>query len=113
MLVRTKGRVLARGAVVLALSWAGVAALGFYWGRCGALARVTAAQPASAPAQAAAPVTPPVAPTAAGDYAREVIAYIYDVIPITRADLGEFLIARWGADRLEVLVNERIIEHAC
>ena len=41
------------------------------------------------------------------------VAYIYGSIPITREDLGEYLIARKGLDTVELLVNKRIIEHAC
>jgi len=48
-----------------------------------------------------------------GDYAREAVAYIQDNIAITREELGEYLIARHGADRLQHLVNKRIIELAC
>lgn len=46
-------------------------------------------------------------------YGGRVVAYIYDNIPITREELGEFLIARYGAERLEVLVRRRIVELAC
>jgi parvulin-like peptidyl-prolyl isomerase len=45
--------------------------------------------------------------------ARQVVAYIYGSIPITREELGEYLIARQGAERLELMVNGRIIELAC
>jgi parvulin-like peptidyl-prolyl isomerase len=48
-----------------------------------------------------------------GDYARQAVAYIQDNVAITREDLGEYLIARHGADRLQHLVNKRIIELAC
>jgi hypothetical protein len=41
---------------------------------------------------------------------RQVVAYIYNGIPITREELGEFLIARGGYQKLELLVNKRIIE---
>ncbi len=41
------------------------------------------------------------------------VAYIYKNIPISREELGEFLIARFGPERLEFLVNHKIIEHAC
>jgi parvulin-like peptidyl-prolyl isomerase len=44
---------------------------------------------------------------------RHVVAYIYGSIPITREELGEYLIARQGAERLELMVNHRIIELAC
>jgi hypothetical protein len=41
---------------------------------------------------------------------KRVVAYIYGNIPVTREELGEFLIARGGAEKLELLVNKRIIE---
>jgi hypothetical protein len=41
------------------------------------------------------------------------VAYIFDKIPISREELGEYLIARAGNDKLEALVNQRIVEHAC
>lgn len=41
------------------------------------------------------------------------VAYIYGNIPITRHDLGEFLMARGGYDKLELLVNKKIIEQEC
>jgi len=71
--------------------------------------------PAQAPAQAPAPASAqkpePVADSA--DYSNRVVAYIYNTIPITREDLGEYLIQRYGADKIELLVNKRIIDHAC
>lgn len=39
-----------------------------------------------------------------------VLAYIYGTFPVTREDLGEFLIIRGGHAKLELLVNKRIIE---
>ena len=56
-------------------------------------------------ASAQLPGTPP-APAA--DH--RVVAYIYGSVPVTREELGEFLIARGGAEKLELLVNKRIIE---
>jgi len=41
---------------------------------------------------------------------KRVVAYIYGSIPVTREDLGEFLIARGGYEKLELLVNKKIIE---
>jgi hypothetical protein len=41
------------------------------------------------------------------------VAFIYDHVPITREQLGEYLIERYGGDRLENLVNKRIIEEEC
>ena len=38
------------------------------------------------------------------------VAMIYGQVPVTREDLGEFLIARGGYEKLELLVNKRIIE---
>lgn len=62
-------------------------------------------------AQALAADPEPTAP--AGDYGQRVVAYVYDKIPITREELGEYLIARQGTDKIELLVNKRIIEIAC
>src|SRR5207249_1798443 len=53
----------------------------------------------------------PAAPTS--DYSQRVVAYIHGTVPVTREELGEYLIARYGHDRLEMFVNRRIIEIAC
>jgi RNA polymerase sigma factor (sigma-70 family) len=45
--------------------------------------------------------------------ARPPVAVIFDDIPITREELGEFLIARYGAQKIDALVNRRILEHVC
>jgi hypothetical protein len=58
------------------------------------------------------PAAPPAAPARIDDALRPV-AFIYGNIPVTRQDLGEFLIARGGADKLELVVNKMIIEHEC
>ena len=56
---------------------------------------------AQAPAQLPAPVVPdPNGP----------VALLYGNLKVTRAELGEFLMARGGAPRLELLVNKIIIE---
>ena len=47
------------------------------------------------------------------EYQGRVVAYINDSEPIYREELAEYLIARFGADRLEFFVNRIIIEHAC
>lgn len=52
------------------------------------------------------PAGPVSSPTAA-------VAYLYGSKPVTREELGEFLIARMGADKLEFLVNRRIIDLEC
>jgi hypothetical protein len=102
------------GKLLLVLSWAVVAGLAFYWGRSGSLTQARAAAPEPAPAPMpppAAPLPPPAAGTS--DYATQPVAYVYGSIPITRADLGEYLISRFGADRLDLLINHRIIDHVC
>lgn len=57
--------------------------------------------------------TPPPAAVPEPDYATRPVAYIHGSVPITRQDLGEFLIARGGAEKVELLVNKIIIEHEC
>jgi hypothetical protein len=75
---------------VRALGLAGVAATGYVFGIT--TDRLTAQQPGSP------------APD------RRVVAYIYDSIPVTREELGDFLIARGGYEKLDLLVNKKIIE---
>jgi parvulin-like peptidyl-prolyl isomerase len=53
------------------------------------------------------------APAKSSHAPSNVVATIFGTIPITRQDLGEFLIARFGAEQLELLVNKRIVEEAC
>jgi hypothetical protein len=84
---------------------AGVAALAFFWGRHGAT-RVTAQAPDGIRGD-------PVGSAANPDYQKRVVAFVHGNVPITREDLGEYLIARYGAQRVEFLVNRRIIEMAC
>jgi hypothetical protein len=50
-------------------------------------------------------------PAVASD-SREAVAYIFGTLPITREQLGEYLIQRMGAERLNNLVNRCIIEQA-
>jgi hypothetical protein len=49
----------------------------------------------------------------AKNYDPNVVAYMYDNLPVTRAELGEYLIARFGGERLEFLVNRKIVEIEC
>lgn len=58
-------------------------------------------------------VVPAAATGQLSDYSQRVVAYIYGNVPITREDLGEYLIARHGYAKLENMVNLKIIEHAC
>jgi hypothetical protein len=83
---------------------AGVAALAFFWGRHGVSRAVAQSQDG---------IRDKLGPRGDPEYSRRVVAYIHNNIPITREDLGEYLIARYGAQRLEFLVNRRIIEMAC
>lgn len=95
-------------------SWVGMAGLGFYLGR-GAMLPQAHAGPGVMPPVASVP-TPapePLGPLTNSDYGRRVVAYIHGTTPITREDLGEYLIARGGAARLDNLINKRIIEIAC
>ncbi len=50
---------------------------------------------------------------ASTDYSNRVVAFLYGSVPITREELGEYLIQRVGAERLDALVNRRIIELEC
>jgi hypothetical protein len=41
---------------------------------------------------------------------RRIVAYVYGNVPVTREELGDFLIARGGYAKLDLLVNKKIIE---
>jgi hypothetical protein len=47
------------------------------------------------------------------EYYKRVVGYLFDNQPIYRAELGEYLIQRFGADRLDYMVNRRIVEMEC
>ncbi len=79
---------------VHALGLAGAAAAGYFFGATSD--RLSAQQPATLPA----PVMN-----------KGVVAYIYGNVPVTREELGDFLIARGGHEKLSLLVNKKIIEH--
>lgn len=88
----------------------GVGAGAYCWGRHAALTQ-TAVEPVE-------PATNDVKTISASgqaktDYQRREVAYIYDNIPITREELGEYLIARFGAERVGFLVNRKIVDLAC
>ncbi len=92
--------------------WAGLAGTGYWWGRYGTATRATAQTPLENAAQVQ-QSAPPATAGVPSDYSRRVVAYIYGTIPITREELGEYLIARYGRDKLPLLINKRIIEHHC
>ena len=52
-------------------------------------------------------------PSTNSDYSSRVVAYVYDNMPITREELGEYLIARYGTERLDLLCNKKIIDNEC
>jgi hypothetical protein len=90
------------------LAFAGVAAVGYAFGATGDQAAAQPAPPAAAPA-AGQP------PPKAAEADQRVVAYLTNpatktLIPITREDLGEFLITRGGYEKLDLLVNKKIIE---
>jgi hypothetical protein len=63
------------------------------------------------PAPAAVPgEPPPPPPVRAPEADPRVLARVYGTMPITREDLGEFLIARGGYEKLEALVNKKLID---
>jgi hypothetical protein len=99
-----------RNRLLLGVAFLSLAGVAIFWGRKGSLAEATANPPAP---QATASQEPLLPSAPSSDYGRRVVAYIYDTIPITREDLGEYLIARMGKERLAKLVNKRIIEHVC
>ena len=47
------------------------------------------------------------------DYEKRPVAYIHGNQVVTRAELGEYLIARFGAERLQFMVNRKIVDMAC
>ena len=77
------------------LGLAGVAATGYVFGLT--TDPVTAQQP-----------NPAAAPMPVPD--KRIVAYVYGNIPVTRDELGDFLIQRGGHEKLDLLVNKRIIE---
>jgi hypothetical protein len=95
------------------LGWGGLLALSlvgaFCWGRLGAPSFARG----QAPKQSV--IDPALLEQAArgGNYGGHVLAYIYGDLPITREELGEYLVQRIGADWLDFLVNHKIIERAC
>jgi hypothetical protein len=89
------------------LALAGMGTIGFALGAWQAHPAAVFAEP---PAN---PVIPAAASGPQSDYSQRVVAYIHGNVPITREDLGEFLIARHGYAKLDNLVNRKIIDHAC
>jgi hypothetical protein len=91
------------GAVVAAVCW-------LRWSPLRPAAAEAAPPSPPPPAAAPAPAPPDAAP--ASDYASRVVAYCNGG-PVTREMLGEYLIKRYGAQKLELMVNTLIIDAAC
>ena len=90
----------------LILGGASALAVGVWFGR-GMFVRHAAAQ------QAAQVVPAEAAPTSSGDYSSRVVAYIHTNQALTRQDLGEYLLHRYGAEKLPLLLNKRLIDEEC
>lgn len=101
--------------LVLGLGLLGLVSGVFVWGRSDVRAQGKGKMPAPAakPGENTVAAATPSTSALPSDYSKRVVAYIYGSIPITREDLGEYLIARHGADRLNNLINKKIIEHEC
>ncbi|MGL6073829.1 MAG: peptidylprolyl isomerase [Fimbriiglobus sp.] len=76
---------------------------------CGALGIVGGVSMVMAQTPAAKPAPAATGPGSVEDYNRPV-AFIYGNVPVTRQMLGEFVIARGGIDKLDLLINRTIIE---
>ena len=79
-------------------------------GRASVLSHAAGSPPEPQSKASAAPAPTP--PEPSSDNAHRWVAVIYDNIPVTREELGEYLISRYS-DKLELLVNKKIIDHAC
>jgi parvulin-like peptidyl-prolyl isomerase len=99
--------------------WRGVAILGGclaliagagYWVRSSMLPRADAQAPV--PAAGGTGVAPVLANQPPSDYLRRDVAYLYDNERVSREQFGEYLIER-HADKLELLINKRVIDDAC
>jgi hypothetical protein len=53
------------------------------------------------------------APTETTPWSKRTVAYVFGTTQVTREQLGEFLIARGGYEKVDLLVNKIIIEQAC
>jgi hypothetical protein len=80
----------------------------FCWARGGATPK-SSTPPVTNQAKAASVVAPRVDPS---EYTNRIVAYLYESVPVSRADLGDYLIDRHGAEKLDLLINKRILENA-
>ena len=93
---------------------AGAVAGAVWLGRVATLPEAGAAPapPAEPSGQSPAPTPPPATPQPT-DYSERAVAYVYGSTRISREQLGEDLIARFGPDKVLNLVNKLIIERTC
>jgi len=99
--------------LALGLAFLALAAGAYYLGRCTSLPAAAAASPSPDPVPSRSIGSKENPDSKETVNPRQVVAYIYSSIPITREEFGEYLIARQGAERLELMVNHRIIDLAC
>lgn len=112
-LARTHSSRLTRAHLGMALGVIVVGGTAFALGRTVGLG-ATSAQPPSTGVKAPQSIPGDLVPAGYDpEYQARVVAYIYGNIPIYRYELAEYLIARFGAPRLEFLVNRKIIERVC
>ena len=91
-----------------AMGLLGVAAIGFFAGRLVPTQHAWAGPPEVKQTAAPANTNPN------GEPSKRVVAYLHGgKVSITREELGEYLIARMNADKVDLLVNKTIIETAC
>jgi hypothetical protein len=116
MKIRGTWQLKGRAAVLLmvALGLSGATGLTYLWGRGdwfggqphkAHLEQSLVAQVEQTPAPLPTPVS--------SSYKEGVVAYIYNGTPITRAQFAEYLIARFGGEKLEPFLNRAIVERAC
>jgi hypothetical protein len=82
----------------------------FFWVRCGWDSRANAQVPlrkSQGKTESTAAATP------SSEYSQRVVAYINETTSLTREEFGEYLIARFGTDRINTFVNLRIIQEVC
>jgi hypothetical protein len=91
----------------------GAVAAGVCWWSNSPLQPVAQAQaPQPYAPSAAPPVLPPSVAEQGSDYAKRVVAYCLGK-PVTREMLGEYLIQRYGPDKVELMVNKLLIDSEC
>jgi parvulin-like peptidyl-prolyl isomerase len=111
MSARKNNRPTRRGwrSVVLVGSCFALLATTGYWIRSSLLPRANAQTPIPPAHTTASPTLTAQPPS---DYSRRVVAYLYNNEPVSREQFGDFLVER-HADKLDLLINKRIIDDAC